>query len=166
MCEARCIFHIFSTKLTHQTKIEFLTPRSLNGQPKRCWSISFKSYIISLKSCMYFSPYYIWYIYTYINIKVFPLRLPWWLSGNKSICQCRRHRFNPWSRKTPHAMKQLRLCTTTTEPVLKSPGATNTEPTCCKYWSPSSLEPVLHNKRSRCSEKPKQQRRPSTAKNK
>ena len=28
--------------------------------------------------------------------------LLWWLSGKESTCQCRRHRFNPWSRKTPH----------------------------------------------------------------
>ena len=32
------------------------------------------------------------------------LGLPWWLSGKESFCQCRRHRFNPWSRKIPHAM--------------------------------------------------------------
>ena len=41
-----------------------------------------------------------------------------WLSGKESGCQCRRHRFNPWSRKIPHALEQLSLCTTTTEPVL------------------------------------------------
>ena len=30
----------------------------------------------------------------------------------------RRHRFNPWSGKIPHATEQLILCATTTEPVL------------------------------------------------
>ena len=25
----------------------------------------------------------------------------WWLSGKESTCQCRRHRFDPWVRKTP-----------------------------------------------------------------
>ena len=29
--------------------------------------------------------------------------------------QCRGHRFNPWSRKIPHATEQLSLCGTTTE---------------------------------------------------
>ena len=31
--------------------------------------------------------------------------LPWWLSGKESPCQCRRHRFNPWSVKIPHALE-------------------------------------------------------------
>ena len=43
--------------------------------------------------------------------------LPWWLSGEESTCQCRRHRFDPWSGKIPHAMEQLSPCTTI-EPVL------------------------------------------------
>ena len=29
-----------------------------------------------------------------------PLRLPRWLSGKESTCQCRRRRFDPWVRKT------------------------------------------------------------------
>ena len=41
--------------------------------------------------------------------------LPWWLSGKKSACQCRRHGFDPWSRKIPHAAGQLGPCATTTE---------------------------------------------------
>jgi len=44
--------------------------------------------------------------------------LPWWLSGKESDCQCRRHGFDLWSRKIPHAKKQLRVCVTTIEPVL------------------------------------------------
>ena len=27
--------------------------------------------------------------------------LPWWLSGKESTCQCRRHRFGPWSGRSP-----------------------------------------------------------------
>ena len=30
-----------------------------------------------------------------------------WLSGKESFLECRRHRFNPWSRKIPHATEQL-----------------------------------------------------------
>ena len=41
--------------------------------------------------------------------------LPWWLSSKESACQCRRHEFNPWSRKIPHAVGQLNLCAATTE---------------------------------------------------
>ena len=31
--------------------------------------------------------------------------LPWWLSGKESTFQCRRHKFNPWSRKIPRRRK-------------------------------------------------------------
>ena len=37
--------------------------------------------------------------------------LPWWLSGKESACQCKRHGFDPWTRKIPRAMEQLSLCT-------------------------------------------------------
>ena len=42
--------------------------------------------------------------------------LPWRLSDKESICQCRRHRFDPWSRKIPHAAEHLNLCVTAIEP--------------------------------------------------
>ena len=60
--------------------------------------------------------------------------LPWWRSGWESACQCRGHRFEPWSGKIPHAAEQL------------GPWATSTEP--------ARLEPVLRNKRGRDSERP------------
>ena len=60
--------------------------------------------------------------------------LPWWRSGWESACQCRGHGFEPWSGKIPHAAEQL------------VPWATITEP--------ARLEPVLHNKRGRDSERP------------
>ena len=33
--------------------------------------------------------------------------LPWWRSGWESACQCRRHGFEPWSGRIPHAAEQL-----------------------------------------------------------
>ena len=33
--------------------------------------------------------------------------LPSWLSSKESACQCRRHGFNPWSGRVPHASEQL-----------------------------------------------------------
>ena len=60
--------------------------------------------------------------------------LPWWRSGWESACQCRGHGFEPWSGRIPHAVEQLGLWATTTEP--------------------ARLEPVLHNKRGRDSERP------------
>ena len=32
-------------------------------------------------------------------------RLPWWLSGKESACQCGRPGFNPWVRKVPWRIK-------------------------------------------------------------
>ena len=40
---------------------------------------------------------------------------PWWLSGKESTCQCRRHGFDLWSTRMPHAKEQLTLCATTIE---------------------------------------------------
>ena len=48
--------------------------------------------------------------------------LPWWLGGKESTCQCRRHRFHPWTGKIPRASEQLNLCTTTIKPVLMNQG--------------------------------------------
>ena len=90
--------------------------------------------------------------------------LPWWSSGKEPTCQCRRHGFYPWSGKIPHAMARhnearvpqlLSLC-----PLARG----------LNYWSPSTLEPALGNKRNHHSEKPThlpessltQQQRPST----
>ena len=78
--------------------------------------------------------------------------LPWWLSGKESTCQCRRHGFDPWSGKIPHAVEQLSQRTTTIEPVLQSPGAPITEPVCCQTWSPCAREPALHNNKNHLKE--------------
>ena len=55
------------------------------------------------------------------------LGLPCWLNGKESACQCRRQGFNPWFMKIPYTVEQLRLYTTTTEPVLWSRGAATAE---------------------------------------
>ena len=52
------------------------------------------------------------------DFKTLILVFPWWLSGKESTYQCRKLRFDPWSRKIPHASEQLSPCSTTTEPVL------------------------------------------------
>ena len=41
--------------------------------------------------------------------------LPCRLSGKESACQCKRHRFDPWSGKIPCAKEQLSPRATTTE---------------------------------------------------
>ena len=47
------------------------------------------------------------------------IKLPWWLSGKESACQCKGHGFDPCSgKKIPHAMEELSPCSATTEPVL------------------------------------------------
>ena len=75
---------------------------------------------------------FIWCIF-----KSWYLGFPAGSSGKESACQCRRHGFNPWSRKIP-----LSPCTTTTEPVLWS----------LQLLALHTPEPVLH-KRSHRNEK-------------
>ena len=59
-------------------------------------------------------------------------------SGWESTCQCRGHRFDPWSRKIPPAVKQLSPCSTTTEPSWHN------------YWTPCTLEPMVHGNEKPC----------------
>ena len=99
--------------------------------------------------------------------------LPWWLSGEESTWQCKRHGFNPWSGNIPHAMEQQTPCTVTAQPCAPKPRS-------CNYWSLHIL--LFCNKRNhweaRASQlesspwsrqkekKPAQQQSPRTAKNK
>ena len=53
--------------------------------------------------------------------KSWQIGLPWWYSGWETTCQCRGFRFEPWSRKIPHASKQLRVCTTREATAIRSP---------------------------------------------
>ena len=67
--------------------------------------------------------------------------LPWWLNGKESPYQCRRYGFNPWSRKTSHAMHHD--CWTSA-----------LEPTSWNYWSFEHEQSVLCNRRSHSNGKP------------
>ena len=60
----------------------------------------------------------------------------WGVPGKESACQSRRHGVDSRFGKIPHALEQLSPCSTTTEPVLQSPGATVLKPK-----SPRSLAP-------------------------
>lgn len=48
---------------------------------------------------------------------------PWWCSGFLTTCQCRGHSFDPWSRKTSHAVGQRSLCTAAPEARALGPGS-------------------------------------------
>ena len=52
-----------------------------------------------------------WLIYKITATKTDQSGLPSWLSGEESTCQWRRHRFDLWSRKIPHATQQWRPST-------------------------------------------------------
>ena len=56
--------------------------------------------------------------YSKLSLKYTHVGLSRWLSGKESACKCRRHRLDPWSRKSPHAAEQLSLCAAAVEPVL------------------------------------------------
>ena len=104
-------------------------------------------------------------------------------SAVESACQCRGHGLDPWCRRTAHTLGKLSPCTTATEPMLWSPQAAPAEPVRSNCWSLHARESVLCNKGSCHSEKPMhhsrespltatnrekpmQQWKPSTAKNK
>ena len=53
--------------------------------------------------------------------------LPWWLSGEESTCQCRRHGFYPWSRKILYAV--------VTKSVSYNCWACALEPRSHNYWA-------------------------------
>ena len=57
---------------------------------------------------------------------------PRWSSGKESACQCKRHRFEPWSGKIPHTAEQLSLQATATQPVR------------CNCWSSHASSPWAH----------------------
>ena len=103
--------------------------------------------------------------------------LPWWLSGRESRCQCRRHGFDPWSGRIPHAVEHLKSTS-------HSSWAHSLEPGSRKYWAhvpqllkaacprahaPQEEEPLQWGAcipQLECSPcLPKEQWRPSTAKN-
>ena len=79
--------------------------------------------------------------------------LPWGSNGKEFACQCRRHRFDPWSRQIPQFVEQIIPCIRTIELVLWSLGAALTEPTSCNYGISCTLQPELGNKRSNHCEK-------------
>ena len=54
------------------------------------WSIHFQDYNLKLLP---------------VNILLTKWRLPWWLSGKESTCQCRRCRFDSWVQKIPWRRK-------------------------------------------------------------
>ena len=56
----------------------------------------------------------------------------------ESTCQWRGHRFDPWSRKTPHATEQLSLIATPAEPV-------RLKPMPCNKRSHHDEEPVSYH---------------------
>ena len=44
-------------------------------------------------------------IFDFFSINTPNTGLPWWISGKEFSCQCRRLRFDPWSRKIPWRRK-------------------------------------------------------------
>ena len=94
------------------------------------------------------------------------------LSGKESTCQCQGHGFHPWSGMMPHAVEQVSLCTTTTEPAHQSLGTTTAEARTPR--SPCSAAREAAAMRSPCPETREQsqlapttgKQRPNTGKSK
>ena len=54
----------------------------------------------------------------YLSLLMIKHRASLMARGKKSVCHCRIHKFNRWSRNITHAVEQLSSCATTIEPVL------------------------------------------------
>ena len=76
---------------------------------------------------------------------------PWWVSGKESSCQCRRHGLNPWPEMNTHAMEQLSLSITATQPTSRAQEPQLLKPACPRMLSSKrsddSEKPLHHNKR-------------------
>jgi len=122
-----------------------------------------------------FSAYFLHSLNTYNSILKVTLKIKNRDFPFSWYSQCKGHKFDPWSRRIPLATEQLSLWAVATEdahsranePQLRSPCPTTTEAprpesqetatteACMEHLlKPMGLEPVLHNKRSRLSEKP------------
>ena len=76
--------------------------------------------------------------YQNLSLKMHQMGLPWQFSGKESACQCRRHRFDPWSRRIPQALGAAK-------PRHHNFWACGLEPGSHNHWSPHALEPTLRN---------------------
>ena len=92
----------------------------------------------------------------------------WWCSGQECSCQCRGHRFDPWSGKTPQpsgqAHAQQRLCLGAASPAACAPRA-------CALLEKRQNEKSLHHNEEwppppQLEKARVQEGRPSTTKNK
>ena len=80
---------------------------------------------------------------------IIPPRLPWWLNGKESACQCSRDRFDSWSRKIPHATGHGNYWACALEPRSR-----NNWTHMLQSLKPTCLEPAFCSKRSHHSKKP------------
>ena len=97
--------------------------------------------------------------------------LPWWRSGWESACQCRRHGFEPWSGRIPHAAEQLGPWATAAEPARLEPvprggRGRNSERPAHRDEERSPHRDEEWPPLAAAGESPRMNRRPSTAKNK
>ena len=62
---------------------------------------------LKLELCWPFPQFYTEFSSVQAPSRIWITGLPWWLSGKESACQCRKHKFDPWSGKIPHASEQV-----------------------------------------------------------
>ena len=124
------------TSIRERAKNQHMQTTSIFKKPIKIWRHSLLTFTKLYSAKVYFlcNCYEkIMGVLEYISLRG-DTGLPWWRSGWESACRCRRHGFEPWSGKIPHAAEQLGRWATTTEP--------------------AHLEPVLCNKRGHDSERP------------
>ena len=77
-----------------------------------------------------------------------------WLSGKISACQCRRHRFNPWSGRIPHVAEQLSPCNATISLCPRACLCSTTREACALQLESNPHWPQLEKKAHRARIKP------------
>ena len=90
----------------HESVAMAMLPQDFIHKSRRCTNLAW-----SVEPCYWFQQDTV----RSLDFKIHS-ELPWWSSGKESACQCRRQGFDPWFDKIPHALEQLSLCTTATEP--------------------------------------------------
>ena len=75
---------------THETQVSISSPLPQHNEAS--WNLCS---IEHLRSLLNF----------FLHVLIPNYKLPWWLRGTESACQCRRHGFHPWVRKTPWSRK-------------------------------------------------------------
>ena len=118
---------IYTVMASSESKIEALR---FEKYEQACWDWNTRAFEMNAILDIWFAAFR---LVPNFSLEGCPMGLPWWLSGKESFCQCRRHWFEPWSGKIPHAAEQLSPCTITLKSGLQRLRTSTIELMCYNY---------------------------------